>query len=370
MNSRVMIASKNLNTKSNFISILFNHKNINRIVRADEVDFYNMIGLSTSHNEDFENHWPYIIQATRNSGFVYKENETRVYFYIRDVCNELVVVNFFGIEKFKVLSELKTLAFENNMSFCIKNIPIQQIAFWNNLGYCEKEIAWNAYSSKDDNTFPECIYDLQSIAEAHLPVEPGHIRGCRASHARKLRKFLRERDIQIKEYDPKLHKDVIYNLLVKNAEFLEQKGVDSKKNVIDAHMFIFNNNLLHKRRLLHIENGNILGFYYITIVNDMIFANALIHVISSDLMRFLVWQGLNYLYNQLDKNKKYYVDLQGSENSGQYNWKKGFSSPIKEMLKTHITCKYNSLGAMGSNHASWLKDKQEVEVEHKNQILL
>lgn len=305
---------------------------------SDEVDFYNMLQVSGIDRMRFENHWPYILQATRNSGFVYKDNHTRIYYYFRHIhrTDELVVVNCFGPNTAKGLSILKDYTIENHMSLCIKNILVQNLPYWEKLGYHEKKTHWNQYSSKDDNSCPEFIYDLKVIAEAHLPVTEGQIRSCRASHANRLRKFLRERNIVVKPYDPKLHKNVVYNLLVDNADFLEKKGVDSKQNVIDAHNFVFNDELLYKKRLIHVENNTILGFNYITVINDIIFGNALIHKNLPDLMRFLVWQGFNYVYKQLEPHKKYYVSLQGSENIGQYHWKKGFA-PIKEILKTHIT---------------------------------
>jgi hypothetical protein len=336
-------ASKNqtlINDKLILKDQLLKYHCIKKIEQSDEIDFYDMLQLSGIDTARFENHWPYVIQATRNTGFVYKANQTRIYYYFREIynCLELVVVNFFGLEKIKGLSLLREYAIEENISLCIKNILVQDLPYWENLGYCEKKTNWNDYSTKDDNSFPECIYDLKVIAEANLPVTPPRVRTCRASHANRLRKFLKERNIQAKEYKPKLHKDIVYKLLVENAEFLQKKMVDSKQNIIDAHMFVFNDELLHKVRLLHTENDVILGFNYITVVNNIIFGNALIHKNLPDLMRFLVWQGFNYLYNQVDQNKQYYVTLQGSENNGQYNWKKGFS-PLKEVLKTHITYK-------------------------------
>lgn len=302
---------------------------------SDEADFYEALQSSPVDKTRFENHWPYIIQATRNSGFVYKENRTRIYYYLRSI-RELVVVNILSDDKAGALSVLKRYAIENNLALCVKNIPVQDLPYWENSGYREAQRAWNDYSSKDDNSYPECIYDLKVIAEAHLPVKPNHIRACRETHSNRLRKFLRERDIHVRPYEPELHREAVYKLLVENAEFLHQKGVDSRQNVIDAHMFVFDDRLLHKVRLVHMENGCILGFNYITVVDDTIFGNALIHKNSSDLMRFLVWQGFNYLSNHLEPHKRYLVTLQGSENKGQYHWKKGFS-PLRENVKTHIT---------------------------------
>ena len=119
------------------------------------------------------------------------------------------------------------------------------------------------------------------------------------------------------------------------VKFLEDKGVDSMKNVIDAHIFVFNDDMQHMLRLVHIENDCIIGFNYFTVLNNEIFGNAMIHKNEANLMRFLGWQGFNYAYNHLDKNKTYYVTLQGSENSGQNNFKKGFATFL-EISKTHI----------------------------------
>lgn len=77
--------------------------------------------------------------------------------------------------------------------------------------------------------------------------------------------------------------------------YLQKKRVDSKQNIIDAHMFVFCDDLLYKIRLIYIENWDIIGFNYVTVIDNTIFGNALIHKNLSDLLRFLVWQGFNYL---------------------------------------------------------------------------
>ena len=68
---------------------------LNRIEQTDEADFYTMINRQNVCKTRFENHWPYILQATRNCGFVYKDGETRIYYFIRN-SSDLVVVNCFG----------------------------------------------------------------------------------------------------------------------------------------------------------------------------------------------------------------------------------------------------------------------------------
>lgn len=309
-----------------------------KITVQDEIDFYTILRQSPTDRSCFENHWPYIIQATRARGFVYKHQDTRIYYYFRDTksVRELVVVNMLGSQKESMLAVFKECAMKNQLNLCVKNIPVAEIPHWQTLGFCEKKEPWSQFSVRDDNSFPECIYDLETLARAHEVVPSGHKRQCRASHAQGLRKFLRERDIQLVPYDRAVHKDAIYQMLLDNAQFLENKGVDSKQNVIDAHLFVFEDDVLYKERLVSLEHGHIVGFNYITVFDDALFGNALIHKNQSGLMRFLIWQGFNYLYNQLDKNKKYTVTFQGSEKPGQYHWKRGFA-PLREIHKIHIT---------------------------------
>lgn len=331
---------KNNDLQHNFFTgmSLLKVGDIKKIEPSDEEDFYQILQLAEVNPRCFENNWPYIIQATRNIGFVYKNNKTRIYFYFRKSVSydELVIVNMFGEEKIEALSILKEHAILTGFHLCIKNIPIRNLDYWNKIGYCEKTECWDQYSQRDDNSFPECLYDLGAIALSHLPIESGKVRPCRESHANTLRKFIKERNIKVEEYIAKKHKDAVYNLLIENANFLSNKGVDSRQNVIDAHVFVFDDNLAHKIRLVHVENDCFLGFNYLTVVNNVIFGNALIHINADNLMRFLAWQGFNYLYNKLDRDKKYYVTMQGSENYGQYCWKKGFG-PSMEILKTHLT---------------------------------
>jgi hypothetical protein len=300
------------------------------ITAEDEEDFYRVLEVSGVDHARFENHWPYIIQATRNAGFVYKEGMTRVYSYMRD--NELVVVNCFGRNCAEVIANH---AISNQIPVSVKNISIMELPLWEAYGFKEKESRWSEYSVRDDNSYPECVYELEVLAQAHLPVLPERQRTCRASHANRLRKFIREREIYVKAYESNLHQKAVLQLLYSNAVFLENKGVESMQNVIDAHLFVFDENLQHQIRLVHIENEEVIGFNYLTCVNNTIFGNAIIHRNETDLMRFLVWQGFNHLYHSLDNSRQYFVTMQGSEHAGQYHWKRGFA-PAREIEKTHL----------------------------------
>lgn len=320
-----------------FCSVIPYHQ-IKHIDDNDENDFYYSLRFSDVDQKRFENNWPYIIQATRGTGYIYKVNNTRVYFYIRTIENklELVVVNQFGPEKIDLLKNLKKFVITYQLHLCIKNIAATEISYWLKFGFIEKKTKWNTFSQKDDNSFPECVYELSAIALAHLPIQPGKQRLCRASHANKLRQFLKRRIILLEQYVPERHRALVEQLLKDNADFLEHKGVDTQQNVIAAHQFIFDDYISHKVRLISVENNVVIGFNYVTVVDNVIYGNALIHRSEPDLMRFLVWQGFHYLYHQLNQAQQYYVTLQGSEQLGQYKWKKGFA-PLTEVEKIHLT---------------------------------
>lgn len=310
-----------------------------RIHSADEQDFYSILAQVTPHNTCFEYHWPYIIQATRGRGYVYKADKSRIYFYVRNFAdlNELIVVKMIG-NCMLGLACLQKYASAPKYKLIIKNVPQEDLDYWKALGYCQKQSPWSNYSLSDDNSYPECIYTLEALALMHCKLKPGQVRMCRASYAQEIRKYLRFRRICVAPYDPTLHKNTVYRLLIENAEFLQNKGIDSRENVIDAHKFVFIDTLLHTVRLVHLENDTIVGFNYLTVINNTIFGNALIHKNESHLMSYCMWQGFYHLYCTFDKSTLYFVTLQGSETAGQYYWKQGFA-PIKEISKIHVEWK-------------------------------
>lgn len=303
----------------------------------DEEDFYNCLNLSSKDKRCFENHWCYIIQSTRMRGKVLKLSTTRIYFYEKTQVNQriLVVVNYFGEVLLKAMRRLQHHARGLGLSIIIKNVVTDDVKFWQSLGFCERKERWSPFSYRDDNSYPELFYNLKTIALAHHRVPAGEKRQSRASHANRIRKFISSRNIIIREYNKSTDRDCVEKLLYSNAEFLEDKAVDSAQNIIDAHWFVFDNSIKYKKRLIHQEGEKIIGFNYITIIKNVLYGDAIIHINESDLMRFLVWQGFHYLYKQLDTSSSYSVTLQGSENIGQSHWKRGFA-PINQVFKTHL----------------------------------
>ncbi len=110
---------------------------VKHIVRLDEIDFYHVLSNAAVDLSRFENHWPYIIQATRGRGFVYKKNKTRIYFYFREVPKsmELVIVNLFGKEISTGLELLQSYAQFNKIVNRIKNISFEDLETWKQSGY-------------------------------------------------------------------------------------------------------------------------------------------------------------------------------------------------------------------------------------------
>lgn len=315
---------------------------LTEIHQNDWVDFYEALETSTVDRSCFENHWQYIIQATRNKGFVLRSNLSRLYYSIRKSPSKrdtLVVANQFGDESKNLAIHLANYAYSNKMNFLIKNINVSCLAEWEKLGFQESQEHWNKYSKKDDNSFPEGIYNLKNLSLAHMTVSRREQRTCNKTTAKTIRKFLRERDITINLYSPDEELQVKH-LLDNCARFIEQKGVDTYQNVIDAHTFIFDYTLPYALSYSFYENNELIGFLYATHIKNHIFTNVLLCRNESDLMRFLLWKGLHTIYQTLN-NPLLSVTLQGSENSGQAAWKNSFY-PLRHIDKTHICKPYTS----------------------------
>ena len=128
-------------------------------------------------------------------------------------------------------------------------------------------------------------------------------------------------------------------LLEKNSEYLENKGVDFKNEVMRAHQFVFDDNIKNKTILAILEDNRLIGLAFLTQVGDNLFFNAIINENKSNLMRFLLWKSVVHYCECLEEEKRpLYLALQGSENEGQTKWKV-FFSPLRTIHRTHLTNK-------------------------------
>ncbi|MCH9634168.1 MAG: hypothetical protein S4CHLAM7_09110 [Chlamydiae bacterium] len=320
---------------------IFKNEPIFPTTPEDEEEFYNYLSLIKTPALAFENNWPYIIQATRNRGYKYEKGNSIVYFHFKNLnfSSPVVIVNHLGPKSIDLCLKLTELFNTIEIDVLIKNVDTNDLEQWKELGFAETTSPWNSCTLRDDNSFPDYIYDFERIANAHLPRKSndGSIPPIKQKKGRMLRKFNREREIIVKPYKPNLREEIeIRKALEKSARYLEDKGTDLYQNVIDAHLFIFDQKI--KKNIfqyVHYENGILKAYSYLTYIQDSLFYNAIINHKEPSLMLFILWQGVNYIYNTLHHPKPKYLSLQGSEIFGQNHWKKQLN-PVITINKTHI----------------------------------
>lgn len=311
-------------------------------INADDEDyFYELLSHRHTRPITFEYNWPYIIQATRERGYTYKKDNSVVYFFFRNLEDPslVVVVNFLGEYGRELAHELTLLLNELGLNVLHKNINKITIDRWLKLGYEETKEPWSPYSFRDDNSFPNYICDFERISNAHIPLEANTKRlpWIKPKDCRKIRKFLKERQIQVEHLkDRTKYREEIKELLNLNARDLARKGTDSFQNVIDAHIFMFSDKI-HKNiiEFAYFENDHLLAHSFFTQVGDYLFANSLINEAESGLRIFLLWQAFNFIKRSDEIETPAFLSMQGSEVAGQDHWKKKMH-PIASMYKTHI----------------------------------
>jgi hypothetical protein len=296
---------------------------IKPITNQNQDEFYNLTSINNKNPEWFENNWGYILQATRAKGFIFKHNNSAVYFWFRNF-NELVIVNFIGPEIEYILSQLKNICAKLNIKIVIKNVPELIIKEFQNEGFVIKNSPWSKFSVMDDNSYPQITSNVLGI----INLENNSIR---RTYKYNIKKFEKNRKIEIILYDDSF-KSEIEKILLINAWYLESKGADSAVEVYNAHTFFFKNNIKFSYRLVFKENGKIIGAAFFTVKNKVAYWNALINYNESNLMNYLIWISLKYI-NNLEPLTK--LSLQGCENQGQYNWKQGYY-PLNSIKKVHM----------------------------------
>lgn len=299
------------------------YKNITPITNNDQDKFYELVDKYVSEQEGFENNWGYILQATRAVGLKLSLENSIAYFWFRKP-TELVIVNLLGPEKYKILTVLKKYCHFLPIKILVKNVLEKDIPEYKSLGFNVKKNPWSQYSFMDDNTFPQ----ITSNAAGIINLESEHLR---KTYKYSIKKFLKNREIKIYEYQPE-DKKIILQILKSNAKYLEKKGVEKAKEVYKAHIFFFDDAIKYAQRLVFIENKKIIGAAFFTVKNKIIYWNALINYAESNIMNYLIWLSLVNINKKQPLEK---LSLQGCENFGQYNWKMGYY-PLSTTKKVHM----------------------------------
>lgn len=307
-------------------------ENICVIDENSEDVFYKFLKFSDNINRSaFSCNWPYIVQATRKFGFHYQSNQSIIYFYIRKNSNKskpltLIIVNQLGHHPEISVCELAEAAKKLNIPTIVKNVDLEKVPSWRRFGFEETIEPWSRYSFRDDNTFPEFVYDIRKFTNLEFSRRTKTI----INSLEKKNKF------DFVRYNDSF-KDSGMQLLKNNAEYLENKGVDFKKEVILAHEFVFDESIKNKTIFAILEKEKLIGISYMTHVENTLFFNAIINENKPNLMRFLLWKSVTcYFHDLTKKNELRYLALQGSENEGQNKWK-SFFHPVSTIHRTHIT---------------------------------
>lgn len=305
--------------------------NLHKIDENSEKLFYDYLKISSVDFSAFSYNWPYIIQATRNNGFYYAHKESLIFFYFRGNLNDnkqysLIIITHLGFNSEQSVYELTEGAKSLNIHSIMKNVDRDKISLWNTFGYTETIDPWSNYSFRDDNTFPELVYDLKKFINREFS----------NSTKRIISKIAKDKKYTFTQYTESLEKSAL-ELLENNSIYLENKGVDFKTEVERAHEFIFNKNISNKTVFSVFEEKKLIAVCYLTQVDENLFFNAIINENKSNLMRFLLWKSVTHYCENLDSEKKpRFLALQGSENEGQYRWKL-FFHPFRLIYRTHMT---------------------------------
>lgn len=299
-----------------------------------EESFYEFVKSSSIDRSAFSYNWPYIVQATRKHGFCYQNKKSIIYFYLRKKTKDfqgyqLVIVNHLGYSSEESVCELAEAAIKLNMSTIIKNVDRDKVLLWKSLSFEETIEPWSDYSFRDDNTFPELVYDINKYINAEFSYRTRCI----------INKILREKEYTFLIYDDSFRQRG-WELLEKNAEYLQNKGVDYKNEIMLAHKFVFDDSIKNKIILAVLEHDKLVCLSFLTQVEENLFFNAIINENKSNVMRFLLWKSVvHYCQGLEDRKRPLYLALQGSENEGQNKWKK-FFHPIRVIDRTHVTNAY------------------------------
>jgi len=298
---------------------------LSQMDNSDEFFFYETLNQTPKLNIGFENNWAYIMQSTRNGFWKYKNHNSVIYITTHDVDNDgpIVIPNMLGLDYISVLKEIIEACDAFYVKIIIKNIDERTFYNLKTLGFSETNEMWSEYSFRDDNSFPQMIYNLDDeINMSHW--SNGH-KGIIHKHGKNPTFFtaLYNDENYIKAID----------LLAEYSNYSFEKGKDFKEEIFKGHLFFFDESISQKIRLQHKRGEDLIGIHYFIKHNNLLYWNALVNINESNIMRVMFWDSLVFL-------KKHYPELefivcQGSESYGQYLFKKNLK-PDSNIVKIHM----------------------------------
>jgi hypothetical protein len=310
-----------------FEAFLSSIDGITDIELTDEKFFYEfLLNSETLNTRAFENNFAYILQSCRPffKKFYYKS--TLVFFTFHKSLEEktrMVITNSVGPNRLEAASELAKIARKYGIMTLIKNVSISDGIFWKSQGFRVSDISWNHFSKYDDNTFPQYNFSRDTILNLKFN--------------RDYRRLFNKYDTlkaQTDNYLASIHKDKAENFLNANSLFLADKKIDTPEEVIAAHKFFFDEEIQRKLILVHSMDNNIIGFSYLTIVQETGtgFYNAVFNEKNSNIMKYILFSGMRYTFLNFPNINQ--IGLQGSENKGQDFMKSRFN-PTTVIEKFH-----------------------------------
>lgn len=292
----------------------------------------------------FENHFAYIVQATRRQPHVYEKEESILYLGEKtgDGAGHhllpLVIVNGYGPKRLALALEVAQAAGRClKTPTIVKNVPIGEIEEWRAIGFSETKTPWSKYSFRDDNSFPQYVIDAESFAYLIPGKTSKNTRGA-------IRRSGRRYSITTRWYEPSM-KEAAYNVLLEFAMHFGKKGKEYPEEVIAAHEYIFDQSICGIERLAYFQGEELVGMScfshqaYPDEIGDSLFGDVMINKSCGGLEMYITWQGINHIWESGTRPK--YLLLQGSESEGQDAWKRRFK-PIRAIERTHVA--YNPFG--------------------------
>ena len=293
-----------------------------------EEEFYNFLYQTPNINLGaFENNWPYIIQSTRNNIYTKQGFSSIVYYTYRK--KDIVIVNSLGLNRKKLIVDFcKKLNKNHNIrNIILKNVDVNELKWWIKNGFELKTTPWSKYSKMDDNSFPQYNVSTETVEKMDF----------KNDIQRQIKSFIKKRKIFTEEYKNKYDFDS-KNILLNFSKYCENKGTDYAHEVYNAHTFFFDKSIKNKIRLQHIENNKLIGISFLTPVSDICFYNMVICKYERNLMKYLVYQSMNFVIKEYPNIKLF--GMQGSENEGQ-DYLKRRLRPSEKIKKIHLIYKKN-----------------------------
>jgi hypothetical protein len=301
---------------------------LSKIKPSDKVLLEQAIQTFRPKSKNYEDSWGYIIQATRYDGFKWYDAGTgSLIFFGRKSKddNTIVVANFFASPKYlaSVLSTVQSAL--NAPQIILKNINPEEIAQFASYGfrpYKETE-SWNEEARFDDQTYPQQIINLKSLANPQ------------GKKYHQLKRILnKEPNVSIRKYEETDMQEVLDIFALKDGTAVKASEEEKRAGMYYVSHEMYPTAEVDKFIITNNKNGKIIGFTAtsnITSENTTLVAS----LFTNEVKYASVWgiyQTLLYKYQEGFK----IANLGGCETEGTYIFLRRTFRHAAELEKTHL----------------------------------